>query len=371
MAIFRRGGVYWYHFWFNGQHIQKSTKHGNLNVARQIEAACRTALAKGEAGIFERKPAPTFEDFKERFTKAIEVRSATKPKTIEFYKQQYSRLLDFEPLASARLDAIDESLIEIYVQHRSQTVAPATVNRALATLRRALRLAQEWRVIDRIPRIRLLPGERNREFVLSHDQEAAYLKAAPQPLQDIALLIVDTGLRLGEALALEWPEIHHEPAQGARFGYLQVRKGKSKNARRNVPLTDRARGMLGARRGQDLVSFRVFVQDDGRPILASSLDHQHKRLRDALKMSGEFVLHSLRHTYGTRLGEAGADAFTIMRLMGHSSVTVSQRYVHPTPEALERAVERLETLNKNAQQRLAEKAPATVSATVGKPIFRK
>ena len=44
----------------------------------------------------------------------------------------------------------------------------------------------------------------------------------------------------------------------------------------------------------------------------------------------------------TRLGEAGADAFTIMRIAGHSSVTVSQRYVHPSPEALERAFERLE-----------------------------
>jgi hypothetical protein len=44
----------------------------------------------------------------------------------------------------------------------------------------------------------------------------------------------------------------------------------------------------------------------------------------------------------TRLGESGADAFTIMRIAGHSSITVSQKYVHPTPESLERAFERLE-----------------------------
>jgi len=85
-------------------------------------------------------------------------------------------------------------------------------------------------------------------------------------------------------------------------------------------------------------------------------------------MTGEFVIHSLRHTYGTRLGEAGADAFTIMRLMGHSSVTVSQRYVHPTPEALETAVERLEILNQKATKRLAKggikQLVSTVSATV-------
>ena len=50
----------------------------------------------------------------------------------------------------------------------------------------------------------------------------------------------------------------------------------------------------------------------------------------------------------TRLGEAGADAFTIMRIAGHSSVTVSQRYVHPSPESLERAFEQLEALNGKA-----------------------
>jgi len=97
----------------------------------------------------------------------------------------------------------------------------------------------------------------------------------------------------------------------------------------------------------------VYAESATRPMLNGSLDHLHRDMRTALKMPGEFVLHSLRHTYGTRLGEAGADAFTIMRLMGHSSVTVSQRYVHPTPEALERAVERLEGLNQRAVAALA------------------
>ena len=63
-----------------------------------------------------------------------------------------------------------------------------------------------------------------------------------------------------------------------------------------------------------------------------------------LGLSGEFVIHSLRNTMLTRLGEAGADAFAIMKIAGHSSVTVSQRYVHPR-QILERAFERLDALN--------------------------
>jgi hypothetical protein len=57
-----------------------------------------------------------------------------------------------------------------------RTVSATTVNRALACLRRLLRLAQEWRVIDRVPKIHSLSGEYNREFILNHEQEVHYLE---------------------------------------------------------------------------------------------------------------------------------------------------------------------------------------------------
>lgn len=147
-------------------------------------------------------------------------------------------------------------------------------------------------------------------------------------------------------------------ANGAKFGYLHVQDGKSRHALRNVPLTGRVRAMLESRKAESKAPW-VFSEDNGRPMRNSSLDHLHKKLRATLKMPAGFVLHSLRHTYGTRLGEGGADAFSIMRLMEHSSVTISQRYVHPTPEALERAVERLEALNQRANQSLPGRAIAS------------
>src|SRR2546425_1434342 len=60
MSIFKRGRTYWFHFWFNSEHIQQSTRQGNPRIARQIEAAERTRLAKGEVGVRDRKPIPTF-----------------------------------------------------------------------------------------------------------------------------------------------------------------------------------------------------------------------------------------------------------------------------------------------------------------------
>jgi integrase len=369
MSIFKRSRTYWFHFWWNGEHIQRNTRQGNPRAARQMEAAYRTKLAKGEVGIFERKPAPALKDFAQRFISFLETRCQEKPRTLGFWAEKLSHLLQFEPLASARLDAIDESLIQAYIEHRSQMkgrlyhkLAPATINRELATLRRALRMVQEWRLIDRVPRIRLLPGERNREFILAQSKEPAYLAAAPQPLSDLALLIVDTGLRVSEALKLEWRQVHLEPANGARFGYLHIAEGKSRYARRNIPLTDRARAMLEKRSGGS--SCYAFPSGTGRPYNVQSINHLHAKVRTALRMPREFVVYSLRHTYGTRLGEAGADAFTIMRLMGHSSMTVSQRYVHPTPATLERAVESLQAMNAKAAKSLPKGSKLALAATI-------
>jgi integrase len=347
MAVYKQkeSKFWWYKFTWNGERVRKSTKQTNKRVAEQMEAAHKTSLAKGEVGIIQRDPTPTLKLFSERFMQAINVRCAEKPRTIEFYQEKLNRLLECSEIANSALDSIDEALIERYVQERRKTVAPATVNRQLATLRRALRLAHEWKVIDRLPKIRLLQGERAREFVLSREQEVIYLKAAPQPLKDLALLMLDTALRDGEALALKWPDIHLKPAPTAKFGYLQVQKGKSPKARRTVSLTPRVGDMLATRARKSSSEF-VFPGKNGNPILVTSLDHQHSKVRELLKMSEDFVVHSLRHTMLTRIGLLGVDAFTIMKIAGHSSITISQRYVHPSPESVERAFEKLEAANR-------------------------
>lgn len=396
MAIFKRGRVYWYHFVFNGEHVQASTKQGNPRVARQMEAAHKTRLAKGEVGIEERKPAPTLKEFAQRFIDEIQVRCSEKPATIQFYAIKLKRLLEFEPLASARLDRIDEELIAAYVQNRSKqasraganrkqpravsdekTISAVSVNRELATLRRLLRIAHDWQMIPRVPKIRLnLKAERNREYVMSHATERNYLEFAPQPLHDAALLMLDTGLRISELLSLEWPQVHFQPVGNAQFGFVHVREGKTKNAPRNLSLSPRVKAMLETRHSTAKSAY-VFADESGlQPVSINTLEDQHKRMKAALSLPKDAVIHSFRHTFGTRIGESGADAFTIMKAMGHSSVVVSQKYVHPTPEAMERAFDRLNAANEKALASLPGQAaveatgsekrqlPATISATV-------
>jgi site-specific recombinase XerC len=99
--------------------------------------------------------------------------------------------------------------------------------------------------------------------------------------------------------------------------------------------------------------------------MVSSLDRQHDEVRTGLKMPTDFVIHSLRHTMLTRLGEAGADNFSIMKIAGHGSVTVSQRYVHPTPGGMDRAFDRLESLNAEKFQQAEAEAKETIGGVGG------
>ena len=90
-------------------------------------------------------------------------------------------------------------------------------------------------------------------------------------------------------------------------------------------------------------------------------------MRTRLQLPKEAVIHSLRHMMLTRLGESGVDVFTIMKIAGHSSVTVSEKYVHPSSESMQRAFKRLREFNEKAVAALPEsqnlQIPATISAT--------
>jgi site-specific recombinase XerD len=112
----------------------------------------------------------------------------------------------------------------------------------------------------------------------------------------------------------------------------------------------------------------VFANREGDRYLLTSVNHLQQKARTALKLPKDFVIHSPRHTMLTSLGESGVDAFTIMRIAGHSSITVSQRYVHPSPEAVERAFERLQLSGTDSRNEPRVLVPPTKLPTVGDAV---
>ena len=156
---------------WQGKLVRESTKQGNDKVARQMESAHRTSLAKGEVGHprKEARPYAGIVFVTDRILPWAEATfGANTPKNAKWYRNECRVLKEYKPLANAPLDRITGELVLSLLRADSSKVGksrPST--RSLRVLRRVLNLAVEWGVIATAPKLKVLSGERRRERVVS------------------------------------------------------------------------------------------------------------------------------------------------------------------------------------------------------------
>jgi integrase len=367
-VIYRRGKVYWYKIKITRAEpdgtsqeyvIRRPAHTKRQREAQNVEDEHRRPLRLGQVHPLDPWPsaappqAPTLKDFSERFLK--HVRLHAKASTAVFYNTCLKRTLAFHPLSEIPMSAVTGELIAKYVRFRQSLPAGnsvAALNAEMRTLRRCFRLAEEWALIPKAPVIHELPGKVSRERVVSFEEERKYLDAAPATLRDITILAVDTGLRPNsELFSVEWANVHTEPSSEGPCGHIHVPSGKTDAARRNVPLTPRARAVLEMRRPERGASRFVFP-GAGMSGHIVTVQHSHER---AVSRANErahaaglekpaiepFEFYCWRHTCGTRWAESGMDKYTVARLMGHSSPRVAERYyIHVTEPHVSSGFER-------------------------------
>jgi hypothetical protein len=126
-------------------------------------------------------------------------------KSKEYYRGGW-RMLASTPISSMRLSHITtDEAGALRFDH-----SPANTNRALRTLRRRLGKATEWGLIASPPRIKLLKEE-GRSALIDKDAESRLLAAAPQPLRDVAILVLDSGMRPSEVFEMRWEDLTWDP----------------------------------------------------------------------------------------------------------------------------------------------------------------
>jgi len=307
-----------------------------------MEAAYRTQLAKGEVGLEERPPAPMLAEFMEKeFLPWAEATFKNKRKTFVWYRGGVRRLAEFADIATVRLDAITGKHVSAYVARRqTDGLGITAINRELQILRRVLRLGHEWGRADRVMKVRMLPGETRRERVLTPAEEAQYLEAAAPFLQVMTIVLVETGLRPEECFRLRW---EHLSFSTGRYGTILVTHGKTKSAHRLIPMTARVQQTLNAcwLAAEKPENGWVFAAPTrSGHVEPSTIRGLHRKALTKSRVR-PFVLYTLRHTFLTRLGASGCDAWTLARIAGHSSVSISARYVHPSDESVVLALEKL------------------------------
>jgi len=252
---------------------------------------------------------------------------------------------------------------------RRAGIRDTTINRDLDAIRAVLSKAVEWGLItehplrpvkrakvDTIGRLRYLsPAEETRLRAALDVRDAsrrdgrrrfnAWRTARgyktlpdfgnyPDHLAPITLLALNTGLRRGELLALIWADVDLVAAR------LTVRGASAKTGlTRHIPLNSEAVDTLKTWRpkdaeGDDL----VFPGPDGGPMFSLKTAWSKVATGAGLK---NFTFHDLRHTFASKLVQAGVDLNTVRELLGHSDIKMTLRYSHLAPEHKAAAVAKL------------------------------
>lgn len=237
-------------------------------------------------------------------------------------------------------------------------LTPRSIEYSLSVVRQIFNVARRFDVFtgeNPTTKVRFPKPDNSRMRFLTHAEADLFLKALKEKshkAHDEALLSLHCGLRFGEIASLTWQDVDLEQ------GILTIRDAKA--GTRYAFLTDQAREMLQNRKPgnpQDL----VFPGRLGKKQTMPSLTF--KRVIDELKLNEgiddprlKVCFHSLRHTYASWMIEAGTDLYTLQRLLGHKTNTMTQRYSHlsenrlkDAARALSRAVEQNQATGAGAE----------------------
>jgi integrase len=342
MSVRKRGGYWWYDI---RCHIHKTRHRASLREARtkaQAEQAEANKRLECFGAAYGNAPQAT-----PRLSEFIDKTYMTWAKT---NKKSWS---DDELICKAikahfkgkRLAEISPMDVERFKKVRHETPtrhdeprSVATVNRELTILSRVLALAVDAGHINENPcrRVRRFKEDNARVRFLSDDEEARLMKqiGEREPLRSVVIFALNTGLRRGEIFSLRWSEVDWSR------NFIHVINTKTGRSR-IVPLNERTRAVLQlqqqkSQREKKPQSEFVFVSRRTGTRLRNLRNGFGNACEDA-KVTN-FHFHDLRHTFASRLADAGVDAFTIAELMGHSTLEMTKRYTHVTDERKARAV---------------------------------
>jgi integrase len=315
----------------------------NVNTKDAAEKAERDHIDREEEAIRNPKKevAPIFAKFAETFMTTY---AKTNNKISEQTAKRSILTHHLLPaLGSKRLDKItggDVENLKASIIEKGKTAK--RVNNILNVLSKILRYADEIDLIERAPKIKTLKvAPQKFDFFAPEEFERLVASSAQEPDWHAAVLVAgEAGLRMGEILALEWGDID------LKAGTLTVMRndwrgqiGSPKSGKdREIPLTVRAAAALKAIR--HLKSRLVFCHDDGSrwtlTTMRTGIARQEKRA--GLRRTG---WHVLRHSFCSHLAGRGVAAVVIKKLAGHSSIAVTNRYMHESEGDLREAINRL------------------------------
>ena len=237
------------------------------------------------------------------------------------------------------LSELTPKLIDDYMSSRLETVSFATVSKELGILKSAYRYAIRWEWATKNPLAGLSLNQEGEGRLrwLTREEEARLLLACAPWLQDIVIVGLDTGLRRANLVGLQRAWLYHD----GTVLIIPRQHLKLKKTTVTIPLTTRAAQIIHAH-GEASTSPYIFVRQDGTPYNAAAVSTGF--IRSARRAGFHDVsLHTLRHTFVSRLVQAGRSLAEVAALAGHRDIRMTLRYGHLAPRHLEESIQALES----------------------------
>jgi integrase len=321
---------YWYDFTVRGQRYRGSTQETKEARAGKIAGLKLVAALEGSDPL-DRK-APTLREFSPRFLEWV------KTARLEFDTRRYYRngwrLLETTSITGMRMDHITADVAEALRFPGS----PANSNNALRTLRRMLNKAKEWKLIREVPEFKLFK-EKGRSLRLDDEAERKLLPVSEQPLQDIIVLMRDTGMRNAR-------ELYRMRIENIDWHTRLIFNpdSKSTKGRRFIPMSDRVIDLLMVRCAGRTEGWVFPSRQTAKHITGGLVNKQWVKARRAAGLPDDLVLYCARHDFGSYvLGRTG-NLKAVMDAMGHADVKIAMTYQHPELEIVREAINSRHTL---------------------------
>jgi len=345
-------------FTYQGKQIKKSTETDDKKLAQRIYDKVKGEVA--ERKWFEKLPGEdlTFKQMMERYMEEHSARNKA-PTSHTRDKSLKDHLVGF--FGDLTLAEITPNLISEYkTKRRDEVAAPQTVNNELGLMSHAFNLAiREWEWVKENP-VKKVSKEKVNNLIerwLTLEEQKNLLASSPNWLQEIVLFAVNTGLRQGEILDLKWSQV--DLTRKTITILEQKNQGKD-----TLPLNESALGVLEERsKDRHGETEYVFHTRNCTRILSPNLQ---QAFYSALRKSGieKLRFHDLRHTFATRLVQAGFDLYTVQKLGRWKNISMIMRYAHHYPESLRSSVEVLDKIGRKISTNLAQPSEKGVPASM-------
>ena len=256
------------------------------------------------------------------------------PRTAEAYLAGVLRFVRHSGLSPDRASPDDLRAFQLHLIERQ--VSWSQFNQISCALR--FLYAHVLGQPDFVPHVPFAKKPRKLPVILSPEEVRRLLAAVAGGRDRLMLrLAYGCGLRLSEVLHLRVADL-----DGGR-GVLWVRGGKG-GKDRGVPLPPALLAELRAYWRAHRPADYLFVNRRGRPLHRATLPRAFAKALARSRLTKPATVHTLRHCYATHLLEAGMDLPTLQRLLGHSSVPTTMRYLHLRSERLRQVRSPLELL---------------------------